>query len=299
MTEPWKPDVCVYHFPCDDGFASAFAVWKKYGDEVEYIPFNYGYKPEALKGLFEDLKGKNVLVADFSFKYHECKEAAKATRSIVFLDHHDSAERELEHITELKTPHQDYVEIELRGTTDNMLAHFDMVRSGAMLTWTFIHGGADIPPMFDYIQDRDLFAGQFAETPAVRAYIQSLPHQFQFWDKHLFHRNIEEVFAEGWAIKRFYDRRVEDVAETAHLQNFAGYSNIPVVYAPYFMVSDVCKLLLERYPEASFAVSVIRSYGEITYSLRSRKGGFPVNKLCERFGGGGHQPSAGFRVPAA
>jgi nanoRNase/pAp phosphatase (c-di-AMP/oligoRNAs hydrolase) len=34
-------------------------------------------------------------------------------------------------------------------------------------------------------------------------------------------------------------------------------------------------------------------------SLRSKKEGVPVNKIAERFGGGGHQPAAGFRLKDA
>lgn len=34
-------------------------------------------------------------------------------------------------------------------------------------------------------------------------------------------------------------------------------------------------------------------------SLRSKKGAVPVNKIAEKFGGGGHQPAAGFRLKDA
>lgn len=37
----WKPDVCIYHFPCDDGFAAAWVVNRKWPD-VKLAPTNYG-----------------------------------------------------------------------------------------------------------------------------------------------------------------------------------------------------------------------------------------------------------------
>ena len=37
----WKPDVCIYHFPCDDGFASAWIARMRWPDLV-MAPTNYG-----------------------------------------------------------------------------------------------------------------------------------------------------------------------------------------------------------------------------------------------------------------
>lgn len=38
----WKPDLCIYHGNCDDGFGAAWAIWKRWGNEVAYIPGVYG-----------------------------------------------------------------------------------------------------------------------------------------------------------------------------------------------------------------------------------------------------------------
>ena len=56
MTE-WKADVCIYHFPCDDGFASAWVARRKWPDIV-LAPTNYGLKlPEV------EIDGKNFTLA--------------------------------------------------------------------------------------------------------------------------------------------------------------------------------------------------------------------------------------------
>ena len=36
------PDVCIYHSPCQDGFGAAWAVWRRYGDAVRYVPGVHG-----------------------------------------------------------------------------------------------------------------------------------------------------------------------------------------------------------------------------------------------------------------
>lgn len=56
-----KPDLCIYHGPgCLDGFGAAWAVWSRWGDDVEYRAANYGQAPP-------DVTGKAVLIVDFSY----------------------------------------------------------------------------------------------------------------------------------------------------------------------------------------------------------------------------------------
>lgn len=70
----WKPDVCIYHGGCDDGFGAAYAVWKRWGDDVEYVEGRYGAAPP-------DVSGKNVIIVDFSYKYPDTRHVSAAIRS--------------------------------------------------------------------------------------------------------------------------------------------------------------------------------------------------------------------------
>jgi len=87
--EIWKPDVCLYHFPCDDGFAAAWVVKRKWPDVV-LEPTNYGLPlPDV------DIAGKNLLIADFSYPYETLVELSFKARSMVILDHHKTAQEAL------------------------------------------------------------------------------------------------------------------------------------------------------------------------------------------------------------
>jgi len=50
----------IYHANCIDGYTSAWAAWRKYGDDAEYLPASYG-DPAP------DVTGRWVLVVDFSY----------------------------------------------------------------------------------------------------------------------------------------------------------------------------------------------------------------------------------------
>ena len=83
----WKPDVVIYHDPCDDGFASAWVAQKKWGSGLTMVPANYG---QAIPD--EDiLSGKNVLIADFSYPKEELEALAAIASEVVVLDHHKTA----------------------------------------------------------------------------------------------------------------------------------------------------------------------------------------------------------------
>jgi hypothetical protein len=85
----WKPDVCFYHHPCDDGFGSALIVQEKW-PECRMFGVAYG----APLPVFE-LQDRNLLVVDFSFKQDEMRRLAGRAASVVVLDHHKTAEAEL------------------------------------------------------------------------------------------------------------------------------------------------------------------------------------------------------------
>ena len=83
-----KPDICIYHGNCADGFGAAWAVWKRFGDAVEFVPGVYGQEPPAVGG-------KHVLMVDFSYKRSVLGRMACSAASIVILDHHKTAEADL------------------------------------------------------------------------------------------------------------------------------------------------------------------------------------------------------------
>lgn len=67
-------------------------------------------------------------------------------------------------------------------------------------------------------------------------------------------------------------------------------------------VSETGHELLEKHGchvAAGFFFSDEGGSTDLCVSLRSRKGEVPVNKMAEKFGGGGHQPAAGFRLKNA
>ncbi|MBY2927448.1 phosphohydrolase [Sphingomonadales bacterium 56] len=297
----WKPDIVIYHSPCDDGFGAAWAAWKRWGDSVEYVPATYG-KPAP------DVAGKNVLMADFSYKLAELDQLAASTASIVILDHHKSALAELEpyRFTESGSGAisaddiADMLRVLHERDRSPVIAIFDMDRSGARMTWDFCHPGQEAPELIRMIEDRDLWRFDILETRAFSLWLRSHRYDFHTWSRIAAQLDGDRdgIMAQAIAIEGFYDQKIAEIVTTAR---WAKINNVPVPIAncTWAFASDVAHELLIKHPEAAFAATYYdRGDGSRTYSLRSEDERDDVSIHARRYGGGGHRNAAGFEVPA-
>ena len=277
------PDICIYHDNCDDGFAAAYAVWKRFGDAVKFIPCQYGNDAP-------DVTGKDVLMVDFSFKKDDMEALASKARRIIVLDHHKTAEAEL----------SDFLSLDSVGPFEKRYAdrlqsgvgvHFDMEKSGCRLAWEYCFGSERMPEWFAAVEDRDLWRFNLTGTKEICIAIRSMPRDFELWDMF----TAERLANEGVTIRRYVDMIVSNIADTAFEEEIGGYK-VPAASCSYDFVSETAHELLKRNPEAPFAACIVRSHNGVTYSLRSMDDRADVSEIAKANGGGGHRNAAGFRV---
>lgn len=263
--------LCIYHSNCADGFTAAWAVWKAIPD-AEFYPGSYGDAPP-------DCTGRNVILVDFTYKRPVLLEIAKQAISVLILDHHKSAEADL---------------IDL---PDNVSAHFDMERSGAMMAWEFFHPNKTPSSLVKHVQDRDLWRFRMEDTRDFSANLFSYEYTFDNWEKinslcaddYKYHQFISE----GGAINRKHFKDIRELIATAGTRADIGGYNVPVLNAPYFFSSDACHLMCEGEP---FAACYWDTNKGRVYSLRSNNDGVDVSEIAVSFGGGGHKHAAGFTI---
>lgn len=297
----WKPDICLYHFPCDDGFASAWTVQNKWPD-CAMVPINYGQKFPDI-----DLTGKRLLIADFSFPPNALADFANKAKEIVILDHHKTAKADLVEFEVGICGDALFAAADIDGMFRDMaelgrpaiLARFDMERSGASLTWEFCFPHLPTPVFVQIIEDRDLWRFKLRETRAFSLYLRSFPYDFAKWSEIAGRLRDDPnlVMGEALSIERFYDQKLAEMLPTATLKTIGKWPGVPVAHAPYAFASDLANELLKAHPQAPFAAVVVDAYGGRTYSLRSENSRQDVSEVAKTFGGGGHRNAAGFRVP--
>lgn len=284
----YQPDIIIYHYPCRDGFAAAWACWKRFGDAPEYFPTNYGKPPP-------DVTGKHVLIVDFSYKRDVLIEVAKSAKSVIVLDHHltakdDLAEWQIDDVAGEFWAGDDPLK-SVRHNDDHtghpIAAQFDMEQSGAGLAWSFCHD-APLPQLIALVQDRDLWRFRFAETRPFNLMLQTVADDFQTWDD-INAAMTPERMMEAHGMLRYQDFLVHQIAARAQWRELDGINHLSVSCPPE-LSSEVGHHILDTRPETPFA-SLTSGSG---WSLRSTDDRMDVSEIAKRHGGGGHRNAAGF-----
>lgn len=278
------PNICIYHANCDDGFAAAYAVWKRFGDGVRFIPCQYG-------GDIPDVSGKDVLIVDFSFKKHEMAEMGKVAKRVIVLDHHKTAEAELSNFIRLECVGIPLEKRYADRVQSGVAVCFDMNKSGCRMAWEYCFGSEPMPEWMECVEDRDLWRFNIPITKEVSIAIRSLPRDFELWDMF----RTTDLANDGVAIRRYVDMIVNNICDTAFTENIGGHE-VPVAACSYDFVSETAHELLLRNPNAPFAACIVRSYDGTTYSLRSMDDRLDVSEIAKANGGGGHRNAAAFHL---
>jgi len=280
----FTPDIVIYHSPCPDGFASAYVANKRF-PTAELFPTNYGHALPV-----EKVKGKAVLMVDFSYPLDVLLTAAALCRGVVILDHHDTAEKALAVVPRINDvpAHEAVVE------PGQLAAWFDMERAGVGLTWAFCFPHEPMPAILEAIEDRDLWRFALPHTEEIAAVVRSYPLDLAVWQRELMDKPVETLALDGKAILRFINHLVNDMASHSHYRNWpADWAGVPVVNCPPQLSSEVGHRLA-LFPSASFVATFHEADGIRKWSLRSEDKRTDVGALCKRYGGGGHRNAAGF-----
>jgi len=286
----------LYHDDTD-GFCAAWVASKYLPEDTEYRAVQYGQDPP-----WEVIDGRNVYVLDFSYKRKPMQEIINRSASLVCLDHHSSAVKELSGLVP-------------RTSVDEIL--FDVTRAGCrmaldwILDWKILRSKLNVNErLVDYVQDRDLWKFELPNSREINAEIRSFPTTFEAWDELAMIPDVR-LIQEGRAILRNEQRQVELILRNTRQVTLGGHRvwavNTPVLISEcagelatrkvtYTGETSTTDWTLEEF--TLFGVAWFqRADGKIQVSLRSR-GDFDVSELARKFGGGGHKGAAGFEIEA-
>lgn len=295
MSAAYTPDVCIYHSPCQDGFTAAWAISRRWPD-CQFVPAHYGAPPP-------DVRGKHVLIVDFSYKRDQLVALGRDAATITILDHHKSAEADLSEFAILNPVHYNTIEDIIASTQPglgNIRAQFDMNWSGAHLAWNFAF--PDTPPLalIRHVEDRDLWRFALPDTREISADLFSHAYDFDTWSAIAgmleTHEGRTRIVAQGAAIERKHHKDVAELLRLCTREMVIGGHRVKVANMPYTLSSDAAGALAEGMPFG--ACWYENAGGERVFSLRSRPGGIDVSAIAVQYGGGGHAGAAGFTAPA-
>jgi hypothetical protein len=270
---------CFFHAGCPDGFAAAWAVWRRWGERAAYVPWSHDGAIDARKH-----EGDVVVFVDIAPDNEALRDLAELAAEVVVLDHHVSARDRFRADAQL-------------ASTLAARAHrvrFDLDHSGAVLAWQHFHPDEAPPDLLRYVEDQDLWSWKLADSEAVNAAISSHPREFEVWSE-LAARAPAELAADGEPILRANRMEVERALTSSHA----------IALGP-----ERAEAVNSRFQRAPIGHELARreAFGRpwgVVYRITGMRvdvsiysiGELDVSKVAERHGGGGHRNAAGFSVP--
>jgi uncharacterized protein len=273
---------CLYHADCSDGVGAAWAVWKKFGSDVECFAVEYS-RPCPILDIIE--KEDTVIIVDFSYEYPEMAEIRSKCGVLIFLDHHHRSRAIAEALSENDPRPSDTY-------------RFEASVSGAKLAWLHFHPHRSVPMAIEFISDRDLWKFDLAHTKPFMTGMQQYPLELEAWKPLPLERDdfIGQVLRDAPALRRQFDTyRDAIVRQTLRFIELQGYT-VPLINVPRMYASEALDNLAKDHP---FAIGYYDKSDVRFFSLRSNKQtGVNVRIVAEHYkGGGGHDHASGFEVP--
>ena len=271
-----RPLVIYHGGGCPDGFTAALAAWQFYAGKAEFLALDHGDVKSV--GDLPDCQGRAVYILDFSFSPDLMRAIDTRAAKLVMLDHHKSAAESLS------------------GFVCRCgVVHFDMKKSGARLAWEFFLPDVPIPDLVRFVEDRDIWVWQFAESPAFLAALDMEPKDFVRWAEiaRFSPAQLQSFMARGQAMDEKFTKLAADMADDARPVSFNGHRGL-MVNAPSVFHSLVGDILARKSGSFALLWNAHKS-GVIKVGLRSRSG-FDCIPLASSMGGGGHAQACGFKM---
>lgn len=284
---PSEVTLVVAHYPCIDGFASAY-IAQLYNPRLKFALVDH----VKLAALDQMVAGEHVLFLDIAPKFDDLKRWRMASYAI--LDHHKSAREDL---------------ADLPGRDNIPAANkcFDMSHSGCALAWQFFFPHRAFPEVLRAIELRDLFAKGRDPKGDVTASAFSGLTCCECWSEYV--ADPARAYRDGMVKEGPRLLRVAALVHAARPCTFEGRKAWIVQCDDPACLSDTGHGILDvpvdapDYKERAEGIALLYRAGAagsnlIYVSMRSQDDTGPDLSViaAKRLTGGGHPHAAGFCV---
>lgn len=323
---PAQVDVCIFHAPCSDGSAAAFAVSKKFGDNCSFYGVNRGSGDTDCFLPTYKIDGSHVLLVDYVYSEPLMRELIERAASVTVIDHHVSELPLLRDVLGFSIFDPDCA-AENEMTTDfahsPLKAIYSSKVSACILTWKWFFPSEPVPILFAYINDNDVgewklsnignFVSGFCVDSSVLRPGWSEFYHFQPFREALnmgpdfirsrillgmIAKQIEwrDVYAEA---QRCADKRLKVAPQyICRVLNVSPTSSSGLLFRSLLSGEYLYDESWDPKPPADIALHYffIDSNGSWKCSLRSSHGDVNVGEIASKLGGGGHACAASFTL---
>ncbi len=267
----------VFHYPCQDGLASAWIAYHYY--KINHSTIKLNLLPANYNNMTYDMKDENILFLDFCPTDNDIKLLFENNNKIFILDHHISSKERLSNV--------DY-------------AIFDINKSGVGLTWEYFFATEPIPNHLAMIQDRDLWTWKIKDTEKFTQglffkcdSVETIDEKLIIFDNI---HELDDIIKLGANIIINKKIRINNIIKEILKHNhFYTYNHYKVCIHNCF--NDISSELGSALSSEICDLAVLWNYNHINeeyyISLRSTNKVDCAKLASELFNGGGHKNAAG------
>jgi len=292
-------DVCIFHAPCNDGTAAAYAVHRRF-ENCKFFGANRGSGDTdiGISDWRDELVGKNIVLVDFVLEREDMIDLMAISKNVLVIDHHQS---EFEMLT-----------VDLGMEIGKNLI-FSNACSACILTWKFFLPSIPIPTLVQYIDDCDtasfvlpntgaLIGGMAVQSPILKPgwHMPSDGGGLKFFREFHYAINAGNQYIRTCIVMGMIAREIEwrDIYSDAQrcvekrFRKFPNFLCRIVNVSPNARNGALTRALLEgheSYP-CDIAILYFRIDVNDSYkiSLRSNREDVNVGLVASEYGGGGH-----------
>lgn len=287
-------NIALIHKNCFDGNAAGLIFHRKF-PKAEILEWEYGDPVPT----YESFRDRGVYLLDLTMDTEVIEAIAEYAAYVTIIDHHPKALRQAESGFTRKNIH---IVTPTGGNT----------ASGAMLALRYFFGTiATQIEWISWIDQRDRWAVTDERAWTFAHGLGTLGLHWYDWveyfglaDLHAMfspvpreglHPKIQTLLDRGQTIAGYREQNLQYFLDNCRTTLEICGHHVPAFNAPKLYASDLAARVYSN-EDVPFVAVYYDEHGKRVYSLRSRKGGVDVGKICESLGGGGHPNAAGFKV---
>ena len=290
---PREVEVVIYHDPCIDGMASASIIYEYKIHNCPEITVDNNhplimYPTSYNKPIPNDelIKGKNVLICDFSYSKEVVLHMIEICNKLLIIDHHKTAQKDLENIP-------------------NINKIFDMNHSGASLIWMWIYPTRPIPSFIQYVEDNDIWLKEQEYSDEFIAWFEmeekSLENYSKFYDDEYFMECLRFNGVGSLTKDNYYISQALSKVSFKFQQITISKNNTKCFMIAYIntsvLTSRIGNEIIKKYPNIDFVALYVTTYNSTYFSLRSTDKNYDCSEIAKIFNGGGHRNASGLTLP--
>jgi len=283
----------IFHKNCLDGFSGFFILHMS--GRIEKDAQIYPDVPSA-KVSPPNIENKKVIIIDCAYKYDVLRNIMEVAQKVTFIDHHVSISEDVKRLTS--------------ELNKNNIVVYNEKKSGASLTWEYLHPHKPLPQFVKFVEDNDIGAwklkgvNEFITALEVNFNFDLTPNNMKKWKTLFSKKTISYLIKKGSVYMELKEYLLDINSKRYSMESFPsekiynefsdafkrpGQYKVAVFNGTGCPSTSHLGLRMMETIDCDFVILWSMHLDKKEYVLSFRSKEIDVGEIAKLFGGGGHK----------